>query len=191
MLQREGCVEAQDDFHMIDKNREGTVPYEIQHVADTVFNVNRLCLKTFPKHPNWKKMFHNHEPLQPSPEFHPMPPRWESARQWKLSVLTIEHRKSTKRKPSQIVSRWTTFTRWISSENEEPIKNFPPGRKWDVAVCWFCILGIPRDSCVFPDKLGVLILQITSSCWCFFLMFLAQRQANFKKKQFSSGGSSF
>ena len=171
MLQREGCVEAQDDFHMIDKNREGTVPYEIQHVADTVFNVNRLCLKTFPKHPNWKKMFHNHEPLQPSPEFHPMPPRWESARQWKLSVLTIEHRKSTKRKPSQIVSRWTTFTGWISSENEEPIKNLPRGRKWDVAVCSFCILGIPRDSVFFQINWGYWFCKLLHPAGVFFKCF--------------------
>ena len=36
--------------------------------------------------------------------------------------------------------------------------------------------------CVFPHKLGVLILQITSSCWWFaFFSVLAQRQANFQK----------
>ena len=46
--------------------------------------------------------------------------------------------------------------------------------------------------CVFPHKLGVLILQIPSSCWGFvFLVFLPQQQANFQKKTLSSSGCFF
>ena len=38
--------------------------------------------------------------------------------------------------------------------------------------------------CVFPYKLGVLTLQIPSSCWFFFKCFLLQRQANLQKNSY-------
>ena len=70
--------------------------------------------------------------------------------------------------------------------------NIPPGRKWNVAVCLFCILGIPWDSVFFHINWGYWFCKfLRPAGGLFFLLFLAQRQANFQKKRYPPVGPFF
>ena len=71
-------------------------------------------------------------------------------------------------------------------------KNIPPGRKWNVAVCSFCILGIPRDSVFFHINSRYWFCKLLHPAGgLLFLVFLAQRQANFQKNSYPPVGPFF
>ena len=82
----------------------------------------------------------------------------------------------------------SSISDWFGREREKMgNKNIPPGPKWNVAVCSFCLLGIPRDSLCFSHKnwgywFCKLLHPAGGSGGLLFLVFLAQRQANFQKK---------